>query len=94
MKFLTTTYDLDEFDSKGIPLFFIDFGKSTYFVVFEIIILNFRWKIKIYIILFFIKNFCLKLNLESVFMLFRTIQILCLWNRFPTRDNEKNYRMD
>ncbi|NP_054937.1 hypothetical protein SpolCp026 (plastid) [Spinacia oleracea] len=27
-------------------------------------------------------------------MLFRTVQILCLCNRFPTRGNEKNFRMD
>lgn len=31
---------------------------------------------------------------ESVFMLFRTVQILCLWNHFLSKGNEKNYRMD
>lgn len=31
---------------------------------------------------------------ESVFMLFRTVQFFSLWDHFPTRGNEKNYRMD
>lgn len=31
---------------------------------------------------------------ESAFMLFRTVQFLCLWDHFLTRGNEKNSRMD